>query len=90
MKTKELYIEQKTDGRVDLNHKGPAEIGEVSFSKSGMTIYYKDKTFRRIKKGGIFGNYYCVETGDEYWISGVKKRGCNRHEFGSGPIIENK
>jgi hypothetical protein len=28
-----------------------------------------------------------IETGEEYWISGVKKRGTNRHWAGSGKIL---
>ena len=31
------------------------------------------KRFQRLKGSGISGNYFDVETGDEYWISGVKK-----------------
>ncbi len=85
-KPRDTYIEQKTDGARDLEDRGPAEIGEVSFSKTGKTIYFKGKTFERIKGGGIYGNYRCVQDGNEYWISGVKKRGTNRHDFGSGQI----
>lgn len=81
-----MYIEQKTDGSRSLEHRGPAEIGEVTFSQTGRTIYFKGKTFERLKRGGIYGNYICVEDGNEYWISGVKRRGSNRHQFGSGPI----
>lgn len=28
-----------------------------------------------------------LKTGDQYWISGVKKRGSNRHIFGLGKIL---
>lgn len=80
-----MYIEQKTDGKEFLNHQGPAVIAEIEFSKSGKTIYYRGKSFYRIGSG-LYGNYLCEETGDEYWISGVKKRGSNRHWAGSGPV----
>jgi len=83
-----MYIEQKNNGKEFLNDSGPAIIGEVSYSKTGITIYFENKTFQRIKGGGIWGNYYCLEDGNEYWISGVKKHGSNRHIFGSGPIEE--
>lgn len=79
-----MYIEQKTDGRLLSDH-GPAVIGQVTFSQTGKTIYYRGKTFARLK-GGSIGNYYCVETGDQYWISGVKKKGSNRHWAGGGPV----
>jgi hypothetical protein len=81
-----MYIEQKYDGNRYLHDRGPAEIGEVTFSKTGKTIYFKGRTFERIKGGGSCYNYRCVETGDGYWISGVKKRGSNRHWAGGGPI----
>ncbi len=83
-----MYIEQKNDGARSLDGRGPAEIGEVTFSKTGKTIYYKGKTFQRIKGGGVFGNYVCLEDGNEYWISGVKKRGSNRHWAGGGPVVD--
>ncbi len=83
-----MYVEQKTDGDRSLGDQGPAEIGEVTFSKTGKTIYYKGKTFQRIKGGGVFGNYVCLEDGNEYWISGVKKRGSNRHWAGGGPVVD--
>jgi len=81
-----LYIEQKTDGNTHLNDRGPAVIAEVTTSKTGATLYYAGKSFQRIKGGGMTGNYRCLETGDEYWISGVKKDGTNRHGAGGGPV----
>ncbi len=33
------------------------------------------------------GNYVDIETGETYWISGVKKNGADRHWAGSGPIL---
>jgi hypothetical protein len=83
-----MYIEQKTAGNRILQDRGPAEIGEVSFSKTGRTIYYQGKSFRRIEGGGVCGNYVCLEDGNEYWITGVKKRGSNRHWAGSGPVVD--
>ena len=58
----------------------------MTFSRSGKTIYFKGKTFHRIKRGGVYGNYRCAEDGNEYWISGVKKPGTNRHVLGGGPV----
>jgi hypothetical protein len=85
-KPERMYVEQKTDGNRTLHNRGPAEIGEVTFSRSGTTAYYKGKTFRRIGGRGVYGNFRCVEDGNEYWISGVKKRGSNRHWAGGGPV----
>ena len=68
IKPRIMYLECKGD-----NLTGPARIGRVTFSKTGLTIYYKGKTFHRID--GFKANYMCEGSGDEYWISGPKKRG---------------
>ena len=86
-----MYIEQKSSNGSSLGDRGPAEIGEVSFSKTGTTIYFKGKSFRKSSACGYRTiwpgcNYVCVETGDRYWISGAKKRGTNRHWAGGGPV----
>ena len=82
MKTRIMYLELKSG----YNDDGPAWIGRVSFSKSGRTIYYRDKTLRRLPGGGVHGNYADVETGEEYWISGVKKNQEDRHWAGAGRV----
>lgn len=82
-KTRIMYIELKS-GFGDC---GPARIGRVTFSKSGRTIYYQGKAFQSLKGNGISGNYFDVDTGEEYWISGPKKDRSDRHWAGSG-IVE--
>jgi len=77
-----MYIELKTG----YSDNGPAWISHVTFSKTGRTIYFNGKALKRIQGGGIAGNYYEVETGNEYWVSGVKKTGTNRHWAGAGKI----
>ena len=74
-----MYIENKK-GDIDGYS---ARIGWVTFSKTGKTIYYRSKTLSRIKGGGARGNYSCEETGQEYWVSGVKKDGTNLHHAGT-------
>jgi hypothetical protein len=75
--TRIMYIEQKTGPGLD-GISGPARIGRVTFSKSGKSLYYKGKTFGSLKGGGFKANYFDEETGDEYWISGCKKKGGDR------------
>ena len=75
------YIELKTG----YGDNGPAWIGNVKESKSGKTIYFNDHAFQRYQ--GIQGNYFDVETGEEYWISGVKRNGQDRHWAGRGKVI---
>ena len=70
-----MYVENKNG---DIDGVG-ARIGWVSFSKTGRTIYYRGRSLKRLKGGGIAGNYYDEDTHDEYWISGVKKDGNDSH-----------
>jgi hypothetical protein len=70
MKSRIMYIESKSDGLT-----GPARIGRVAFSRSGATLYYRGKAFRSLKGGGFKSNYYEVETGEPYWISGPRRDG---------------
>ena len=75
------YIELKTG----YDDNGPAWIARVEPSRSGRTVYFDGKALKR--GAGVAGNYFDPQTGDEYWISGVKKRGTNRHWAGSGKIL---
>ena len=70
-----MYVENK-DGYIDDYS---AHIGWVTFSKTGKTVYYQGKTLSRLKGGGVAGNHFDEETNEEYWISGIKKRGSNSH-----------
>lgn len=69
-KTRIMYIERKDDGL-----SGPARIGRVTFSKTGKSIYYQGRLFQSLKGSGFKANYFDAETGEEYWISGCKRRG---------------
>jgi len=82
MKSEIKYIELKTGG-----HSGPAWIGLVSYSKSGRTVYFNGKAFQRIGSARVRGNFYDIESMEEYWISGVKKDLTDRHQFGTGKIL---
>lgn len=82
MKTRIMYIELKSNS----NDRGPARIGRVRFSKSGSSVYYGQTRFETLKGGGVSGNYSNVDTGEEYWISGCKKNGQDRHWAGSGTV----
>ncbi len=78
-----MYIELKSGYGDD----GPARIGRVSFSKSGLSLYYSGKMFKRLSGTGVEGgNYFDAETREEYWISEPKKGGLDRHWAGGGPV----
>ncbi|MEM6265201.1 MAG: hypothetical protein AAGI38_22045 [Bacteroidota bacterium] len=78
-----MYIEHKTD----QNDRGQAWIGKVEFSKTGQTVYFNGQAFKKSKTGGFYSNYIDLESGEAYWISGVKKNGQDRHWAGGGKIM---
>lgn len=82
-KSRIMYIEYKGEGIA-----GPARIGRVTFSKTGKTIYYDGKSFQSLKGTGFKANYYDIETGEDYWISGCRKDGQDRLYSGSIVIDE--
>jgi len=74
------YIELKSG----YSDNGPAWIGRVQLSRSSRTVYFNGKAFKR--GGGIGANHFEMETGEEYWVSGIKKNGRDRHWAGTGKI----
>jgi len=80
-----MYLENKSQG-----HSGSAWIGFVEFSKSGQTVYFDGKALKKLKNPGINANHFDIETGEEYWVSGVKKNGQDRHWCGGGKIMIDK
>ncbi len=73
-----MYIESKSEGL-----EGSARIGRITFSKTGSTLYYRGKAFQSLKGDGFKANYFEMETGDRYWISGPRKDGQDRLYGGS-------
>ena len=82
MKSRIMYIERKAGAVI-----GPARIGLVTFNKTGRTIFYRGQVFRRIVGGGFKSNYYDEATGEDYWISGCKRRGGDTM-YGSAQPVE--
>jgi hypothetical protein len=74
-----VYVESKAAG---LN--GPARIGRVTFSKTGLSTYYGGKKFLRTR--GFKANYFDAETHDEYWISGPHRDGKDRLYVSNIPV----
>ena len=86
MKPEIKYIELKSG----FGDNGPAWIGMAEFSKSGRTVYFNGKALKNSNAQGIAGNYFDIENGDEYWVSGIKKNGTDRHWTGGGKIMIDK
>ena len=76
-----LYIECKSSG----GHRGDAWIGLATLSRSGRTVYFNGRGLKR-QSGMTSGNHYCIETLAEYWVSGPKKNGEDRHWAGGGTV----
>lgn len=80
--TSELrYIELKSAAQ-----SGRAWIARVLLSRSGRTVYFNGRALRRARGGGIRGNHFDTRTGEEYWISGVKRDGRDRH-WAEGGVV---
>jgi hypothetical protein len=76
-----MYIERKGGELI-----GAARIGRVTFSKTGCTIYYRGQRFQSLKGAGFKSNYFDVDTGEDYWISGPKRNGGDALYGGSIPV----
>jgi hypothetical protein len=76
------YIEPKT-GYAD---NGLAWIARVVLSRSGQAIWFGDGPLRRGGGQLVAGDFIDIISGDEYWLSGVKKRGGDRLRARAGRI----
>jgi hypothetical protein len=77
------YIELKSGHSDD----GPAWIAYVEPSKTGRTQYFNGRGLMKLKgqrRGEAGGNYIDMETGESFWVSGIKKDGKDRHWSGFG------
>ena len=69
MDSRIMFIEIK-DGLT-----GPARIGRVTFSKTGRTIRYGPWVLQSLKGHGFKANYFDVDTGRHFWVSGPRRDG---------------
>ena len=67
-----MYIEDKSSGLT-----GACRIGRVQFSKTGATLTYAGRSFQSLKGNGFKANYFDVETGEQFWISGPRQDGAD-------------
>lgn len=81
-RTRIMYVEDKSSG---LN--GPAWIGRVTFNRTGKSLNYRGRTFQSLKGAGSKANYFDVETGAHFWISGPRKDGADRLYPGSAAAV---
>ncbi|MEO5830669.1 MAG: hypothetical protein ABIQ36_08890 [Rhodanobacter sp.] len=80
-----MYLENK-DGMLDG---AQARIGWVEFSKTGRTVFYRGRSLKATGGRGDRGNFIDEESGEEFWVSGVKIRGSNVHPSESTtPVVD--
>lgn len=84
MRRELIYVELVEDH----SHSGPAWIGYGLFNKTGKTVYFDGKVLGR--GNGSIGNHVDIDLGYEYWVSGVKKNGQDRHWAGTGKVYIDK
>jgi hypothetical protein len=62
----------------------------VTSSKTGRTLYFNGRGLMKLKgqrRGESGGNYVDMESGEAFWVSGVKKNAEDRHWAGSGKVL---
>src|SRR6476646_1759572 len=64
------YVERKTDGL-----RGVGRIVRVSFSSTGKTIYYGDRTLVPLHGWAFKANYIDRRTREEFWVSNPHRDG---------------
>jgi hypothetical protein len=65
---------------------GSARIGGVTFSRTGATLHYKNQSFQSLKGSGFKANYYDIDSGEKYWISGPRRDGTDRLYKSDWPV----
>jgi hypothetical protein len=58
--------------------------------EAGRTVYFNGRALLKLKgqrRSDSGGNYVDMETGESFWVSGVKKNGQDRHWAGSGKVM---
>lgn len=85
-----MYVQLKTGYDRDRE---PAWIGRVRFSKTWRTAYFHDRTLTRVTgmaRANVDGdaNFYDVDTGDLYWISGSKRDRTDARCSAQQPTVE--
>lgn len=63
-----MFVQQKTGYDID---QGPSWIGWVDFNRTWKTARVHGRVLRRFQ--GIDSNFYDVETGEWFWLSGPKR-----------------
>lgn len=83
-----MYVQLKTGFNTD---KGPAWISLVRFSKSWRTAYFQGRTLARVTGtayANADSNFYDLETGEGFWISGPKRDRTDARYSRQQPLVD--
>ncbi|MBM7781775.1 hypothetical protein [Arthrobacter tumbae] len=83
-----MYVQLKTGYNTD---RGPAWISLVRFSKSWRTAYFHGRTLHRVTgtaRANFDSNFYDIESGEEYWVSGPKRDRADGRYSSQQPLVE--
>lgn len=61
--------------------------GSVGYFLKNWEVYYRGRQLTKLKGRGVHGNFVDVASGEEFWVSGVKKRGSNAHPAERGIVV---
>ena len=74
----------RAQDRVQRRWSGLDRAGEVVEVRSH-TIYFNGRALKQGATGA--GNFFDMETGEVFWVSGVKRDGTDRHWAGAGRVL---
>lgn len=83
-----MYVQLKSGCNTD---RGPAWITRVRFTKSWRTAYFHGRTLARTTgtaRANFDSNFYDVDTGEEYWVSGPKRNRTDGRYSHRQPMVE--
>ncbi|MGO4360950.1 hypothetical protein [Terrabacter sp. RAF57] len=83
-----MYLQLKTGHNTD---RGPAWIARVRFTRTWRTAYVHGRTLHRVT--GTAGanwdsNFYDVDTGEEFWMSGPKRDRTDGRYSSQQPLVD--
>lgn len=65
-----MYVQLKTGYDLD---RGPAWISRVRFNRSWQSATFHGRTLRKFSGGFGDANFYDIDSGELYWLSGPKR-----------------
>lgn len=83
-----MYVQLKSGYNAD---RGPAWISRVQFTRTWRSAYFHGRTLRRVTgtaQANFDSNFYDIDTGEEFWISGPKRDRTDGRYSSQQPIVE--